>query len=215
MVKTNPNLRAPVKSAIFHGLYAITQPSATLAAQVEQAILGGARVIQYRDKSQDQSHRYREAQSLLQICRQYSVPLIINDDIELAHAIGADGVHLGSDDAAYESARERLGARAIIGVSCYNQLSLALLAQAQGADYVAFGRFFPSRSKPNAVQADLDMLQQARQQLRIPIIAIGGITSANGRQLIEAGADMLAVIEAVFAQTNIKVAAEGFQVCFQ
>lgn len=202
------------KHPALQGLYAITQASDSLADQVEQAIRGGAKIIQYRDKSTDRARRIQEAQALLEICHRYDTPLIINDDVELAQQLGADGVHLGGDDAGYEHARTQLGPRAIIGISCYNQLSLALQAQAWGADYVAFGRFFPSRSKPAAVQANVLLLRQAREQLRIPIVAIGGITPNNGRQLIEAGASMLAVIDAVFGQPDVTLAAQAFQGCF-
>ena len=212
--------RTPVSA--LQGLYAIT-PAATrdndsLARQVELAIEGGARLIQYRNKSDNKSlpqpARYQEAQALLAICHRYRVPLIINDDVALAVDLAADGVHLGGEDMACLEARERLGPSAIIGISCYNQLDRALAAQAQGADYVAFGRFFPSRSKPQAVQAGVALLRQARQQLRIPIVAIGGITSDNCHTLIEAGADMLAVIDAVFGEADVKAAAQRFARCF-
>jgi thiamine-phosphate pyrophosphorylase len=210
------------KTAYLQGLYAITPTAAsdadTLARQVEQAVEGGARLIQYRNKSPNspvqQAARFEEARALLSICRHHQVPLIINDDVALAAKLDADGVHLGGEDMACLEARERLGPRAIIGISCYNQVDRALTAQAQGADYVAFGRFFPSRSKPQAVQAELGLLQQARQQLRIPIAAIGGITPENCRALIAAGADMLAVINAVFGEDDVKAAAQRFSRCF-
>lgn len=201
------------------GLYAITLESGgnshPLFRQVEKALLGGAGVIQYRDKSADTGRHLHEAKGLARLCGQHGVPLIINDDVELALASGAAGVHLGVDDADLKAARERLGDQAIIGVSCYNRLERAIEAEAAGADYVAFGRFFPSRSKPKAVQADLDLLREARRRLRLPLVAIGGITPDNGAPLLEAGADMLAVIEGVFGQPDIVAACRRFTTLFK
>jgi len=201
-----------------HGLYAITDARLAaargLATQVEAALEGGARIIQYRDKGSDRPRRLREAETLRQLTERYRALLIINDDVELAHQCGADGVHLGRDDITLPEARQRLGTGAIIGVSCYNRLELALQAGRLGADYVAFGRFFSSRSKPEAVQAEAQLLRQARQHLQLPLVAIGGITPENGRQLIEAGADMLAVIHAVFGQPDIRLACTQLQNIF-
>jgi thiamine-phosphate pyrophosphorylase len=204
--------------SLLRGLYAITAPapkeapatSLSLTEQVERAIAGGARLIQYRDKSHDPGKRLREAAALLATCRAAAVPLVINDDLELAVRIGADGVHLGRDDADPGEARRLLGPEAIIGVSCYDQLRRAEHAQEIGADYAALGRFFPSATKPQAVRATLDLLRLARWRLAIPLVAIGGITPENGRSLIAAGADMLAVIEAVFGQPDIRAAAAAF-----
>lgn len=193
------------------GLYAITDPeliaARDLAAQVDAAIAGGAALVQYRDKSADAVARISRARTLLSCCRSHKVPLLINDDVALAAAIGADGVHLGRDDAMLGTARAQLGPRAIIGVSCYNQLPRAIAAAEAGADYVAFGRFFPSRTKPHAVQADVDLLRRAKQRLNIPLVAVGGISADNGAALIAAGADLLAVIRGVFGQADVKSAA--------
>ncbi len=201
-----------------NGLYAITDsqliPAGKLVDQVEQAIAGGACLIQYRDKQHTETERKREATLLVQLCEQQGVPLIINDDVELAREVGAAGVHLGRNDASISHARQRLGAQAIIGVSCYNQLDDALEAARNGASYVAFGRFFPSHSKPDAVQVDAALLQQARAQLKLPIAAIGGITPGNGRQLVKAGANMLAVIHGVFGQADVQEAARRYTHCF-
>lgn len=202
-----------------HGLYAITD--ATLAvnqdllSQVEQALAGGARIIQYRDKGNEQPHRLNEACALAQLCRRHNALLIINDDVELAAASGADGVHLGRDDMTLTQARKRLGDHTVIGVSCYNQLELAVTAQQSGADYIAFGRFFTSQTKPQAVQADVALLRRARKELDLPLVAIGGITPENGARLTAAGADMLAVIHGVFGQPDIRAACERFQPLFQ
>ena len=199
------------------GLYAITPECSApglLAQQVELAIAGGARVIQYRDKSGegtiDQERRLAEARALRAICHRAGVPLIVNDDATLAAAVAADGVHLGRDDGSPAEARRLLGPEAIIGVSCYNRLELAEAAQAAGASYVAFGSFFPSSTKPLAVRADLDLLRRARQHLRLPLVAIGGITPENGAALIAAGADLLAVVSGVFGGPDPGAAAQAY-----
>ena len=200
------------------GLYAITDrrliPEAELVERVRKAIDGGAAIIQYRDKSSGQARRLEQAAALAALCSARQVPLIINDDIELAAAVNADGVHLGIDDTSIRTARAQLGEDAIIGVSCYNRLERAVEAVAAGADYVAFGRFFASKTKPNAVTADTDLLVAARQQLRVPIVAIGGITPDNGAALIAAGADYLAAIDGVFGQADVYTAAQGYAALF-
>jgi thiamine-phosphate pyrophosphorylase len=200
-----------LSSVALRGLYAITDGNADdLVARTAAAIAGGARIIQYRDKSSDPQRRATEAAALLTVCHAAQVPLIINDDIELAVTVGADGVHLGRDDADLGSARERMGGLAIIGISCYDDLAAAQAAETAGADYVAFGRFFPSRSKPNASGAPLSILSQARHMLQLPVVAIGGITPDNGDALVQAGADMLAAIEGVFGATDITEAARAY-----
>ena len=196
------------------GLYAITTPSQNLSQQVEAAITGGARVIQYRDKNSGRSLRLQQAQQLNRICSTAKIPLIINDDVELAARTSAAGVHLGRDDSAIKNVRRDLGEDAIIGVSCYNDFDLAVQAQRQGADYVAFGSFFASPTKPFAVRADISLLQRAKQELEIPVVAIGGITTHNGGLLIQAGADMLAVITAIFAQADVEQASRSFAQLF-
>ena len=199
------------------GLYAITDAALHgdgIQHQVARAIAGGARVIQYRDKGRDRQRREREARALLEVCRAHEVPLLINDDPDLAIRVGADGVHLGRDDTSLETARQRLGPQAIIGVSCYADLERACQARAAGADYVAFGRFFPSLSKPGASPADIGLLREARTRLDCPLVAIGGITAQNGRLLIEAGADMLAVIRGVFGAADVSRAAREISLLF-
>jgi thiamine-phosphate pyrophosphorylase len=205
-----------VKSRL-HGLYAITDSTLLadeqLLAAVEQAISGGARIIQYRDKSSDQLRRHRQAEALLKLCRQHQATLIINDDVALAAAIGADGVHLGKEDGDIAQARQKLG-DGIIGVSCYNQWPLAEAAVAAGANYIAFGAFFPSATKPNAVRAAPELLERSRRELTVPVVAIGGVTPENGRELVEAGANMLAVVQGVFAQPDIQAAAHRYAALF-
>jgi len=189
------------------GLYAITDneltPPDRILEQVEQALAGGVRMLQYRNKGGDLQFRKMQAESLLTLCRKAQVPLIINDDVDLALTIGADGVHLGREDPQLTTSRHRLGPKAIIGISCYNNFDLALDAERSGANYVAFGRFFTSTTKPHAVSANPDLLRRARSELKIPTVAIGGITPENGGALVTAGADMLAVIQGVFGQPSI------------
>lgn len=201
------------------GLYAIADTDVIsvqrLTEAVAQAIAGGARLVQYRNKTGPADERERLAQSLATVCRQHGVLYVVNDDADLAAAVGADGVHVGRDDAPIAKVRERLGPRRLVGVSCYNDLGLAVQAEAAGADYVAFGSFFPSPTKPQAVRADIDLLRRARSRLRVPVVAIGGITPENGARLVAAGADALAVITGVFAQSDIEAAARRYAQLFE
>lgn len=197
------------------GLYAITDARETtpetIARTVEQALRGGAAIIQFRDKSCDHPRRLRTAQALRELTHQHHALLIINDDAALAATCNADGVHIGQHDTELREARAQLGPQAIIGISCYNRFELAQQAAASGADYVAFGRFYPSKTKPDAVPASPDLLHQAKQELDIPVVAIGGITVDNAAPLIEAGADMLAVVDGLFDQADIRAAAEQYR----
>ena len=199
------------------GLYAITDGASlpALPAAVESAIRGGAHLVQYREKSLDAGRRLLEARTLVEVCRGHGVPLIVNDDVALAAEVGADGVHLGKDDGRIEDARVRLGPRALIGVSCYDSLERAVRAAHDGADYVAFGSFFASGSKPAAVRAPLALLVEARRKLDIPLCAIGGITPENGAELLAAGADMLAAINGVFAAGDACSAAKAYSKLFR
>ncbi|WP_296810175.1 thiamine phosphate synthase [Thiocapsa sp.] len=200
------------------GLYLITPDTAdapgVLAEQVAQAISGGARLVQYRHKGPDRRLRREQAAAVLCVCRGAGVPLIVNDDVALAAEIGADGVHLGRDDGDPTAARRRLGTDAVIGVSCYDDMALAQAAERAGASYVAFGSFFPSATKPHAVRASVALLSAARDSLRIPAVAIGGITPQNGGLLIAAGARMLAVVTGVFAQPDLAAAARAYASLF-
>jgi thiamine-phosphate pyrophosphorylase len=199
------------------GLYVITDRTLcgeSIEQRVAEALRGGARIVQYRDKTADHQRRLREASLLARLCKSHDALFIVNDDIELARGCGADGVHLGKSDGGPAAARQVLGPDAVIGVSCYNAIERARKAQADGADYLAFGRFFPSASKPNAVRADLAVLETARRKLQLPLVAIGGITPENAPLLIEAGADMLAVIQAVFGQPDVEAASRAFSAQF-
>ncbi len=211
-----------------HGLYAVTpdpwtesgtgqDPDAIdcrLLDQVAQAIAGGARLVQYRDKTPDTHARRRRASALTDLCRSARVPLIVNDDLELAAAVCAAGVHLGRDDGDCAGARARLGPDAIVGVSCYDRLELALAAERAGASYAAFGSFFLSSVKPGAVRPGAELLTRARERLHIPLVAIGGITPQNAASLIAAGADMLAVVTGLFAAADIAAAARSYAQLF-
>lgn len=179
------------------GLYAVVDN-----ADAEPILRGGCRIIQYRNKNLDSKYRKQEAIHLRNLCCRYRALLIINDDVELTLELEADGVHIGQTDAKLQDARKRLGKDRIIGVSCHNSLELALQAEQQGASYVAFGRFFESRTKPDAPPAELDILSRAKQQLRIPVVAIGGITRDNAPRVIERGADMVAVINDLVSANN-------------
>jgi len=197
------------------GLYAITQTDNksvdTIIKEVIAAIRGGAVIVQYRDKNPLDADFL--AKELVKVCHQRKVPLLVNDDVELAFRVGADGVHIGKEDGVIAQARKRLGNNAIIGVSCYNFVEQALEAQGKGATYVAFGRFFPSSSKPLAAPAQIETLQHAKRLLTIPIVAIGGILPENGAQLLTAGADLLAVIGGLF-ECQPEQSARAYQALF-
>lgn len=198
------------------GLYAITdgRQGEALTAAVAAALRGGAALVQYRDKTSEHSRRYHEAHELQKLCRAHGVPLIINDDVALCGELGADGVHLGRADVAPAAARAALGAGAIIGLSCYNRLPAA--AEIAEADYLAFGAFFPSPSKPQARRAQATVLQQARAAFaQHRLAAIGGIRADNAAPLLTAGADYLAAISAVFAAPDIEQAARTIAALFR
>ena len=186
------------------GLYAITD-SQLLAGKflsyVEAALDGGVTLLQYRDKGTDESRRLREATSLLKLCERYKTRLIINDDADLAARLDV-GVHMGQTDGSLTAARGLLGHKAIVGATCHGQLELADKAKADGATYLAFGRFFNSTTKPGATAVELDVLRQARARFNMPIAVIGGITLENAPPLVELGADLLAVVHGLFGAEN-------------
>ncbi|HWV15367.1 MAG TPA: thiamine phosphate synthase [Cellvibrio sp.] len=196
-------------------LYAITDsrlmPDEILFNRVSAALAGGCRWLQYRDKSSNSARRLQDSQKLLQLCNQHQAKLIINDDPQLAHQINAQGVHLGQGDGDVKAARELLGPGAIIGVTCHDSLELAQKAIADGASYIAFGRFFSSNTKPGARPAPLSLLADARKQFpHTMIVAIGGITTENAHQVLAAGADSIAVCHSLFAAENIQAKAMSF-----
>ena len=197
--------RNPRWTRKLRGLYAITpdlDDIATLVAKVSAAIAGGAQAIQYRNKTATDSLRQKQASMLSRVCDGAGAIFIVNDDLALAQAVGAAGVHLGEEDGAVAQARKIAGDGLLIGVSCYNDIARAKRLVAEGADYIAFGSFHPSATKPEARRAEPTLLRRG-QALGVPVVAIGGITAANGRALVESGADALAVISYVFDHDNL------------
>lgn len=200
------------------GLYALTPEgidSDELLGKVEASLASGLRLLQFRDKSAMREERVRRGRLLLEACVRSGATFIVNDDPELAAELGAHGVHLGRHDGSIEAARRLLGARAIIGVSCYDDLDRALRLQGEGADYVAFGSFFASAVKPDAVRPSLDLLRRARAKLDCAIVAIGGITRDNAPLVRAAGADAVAVITDVFSAPDIGVRVRDYGRLFQ
>jgi thiamine-phosphate pyrophosphorylase len=200
-------------NGLLSGLYAVTPDmadSTALAAKVEAALRGGARIIQYRSKSANMALRRAQAESIARLCRSWKATFIINDSAELARELDADGVHLGRDDVTVGEARATMAPGKLIGVSCYNEMARARQAQAQGADYVAFGSFFPSATKPAAPAAGAGLLRSAATELALPVVAIGGVDADNAGALIAAGADCVAVVSALFDATDIEAQARRF-----
>ncbi|MDH4150350.1 MAG: thiamine phosphate synthase [Betaproteobacteria bacterium] len=199
------------------GLYAITPDlidTEDLLRRTRAALAGGARILQYRNKTATPELRLAQARRLQQLCAEFAVPLIINDSAKLALEVGAAGAHLGSDDGDLAAARARLGPDKLLGASCYDRIELAQRAIAAGADHVAFGSFFASGVKPDAVRPPMDLISRAKHELGVPTVAIGGITTTNAPQLIAAGIDAIAVITALFAAPDVERAAREFRMLF-
>lgn len=199
-------------------LYAITDsqllPGNKLFTAVESALQGGCKWIQYRDKSGDSTKRAQEAQQLVALCNQYHAALIVNDDVQLALTVNAHGVHLGQEDGSPQAARQLLGDDAIIGVTCHDSLELAQQAINEGASYIAFGRFFPSHTKPHARPAKFTLISEAKTKFpNTPVVVIGGITLGNAHILLDAGADKIAVCHELFSADDIKQVAQDFIDC--
>jgi len=199
------------------GLYALTPDlldSDELVERVGAAVAGGASAIQYRNKLASPPLQRAQALVLRDLCAGANAIFIVNDDVDLAYAVDADGVHLGREDSPIAHARRRLGRTAIIGASCYDSLERAKEAVAAGADYIAFGSFFPSLVKPDAVRAEPSLLTAAKSRWNVAVVAVGGITAAAAPSLIDAGADALAVISAVFDAADVTAAAKAFRDAF-
>ena len=200
------------------GLYAITPDMADtdlLLQKVQAALQGGINILQYRNKLANHKLQTQQARVLLPLCRQYNVPLIINDSVKLCLTLDADGIHLGADDGNLAEVRARIGKDKILGASCYNSFDLALAAQQAGASYVAFGACFASSTKPNAPVAGLELFTRAKTELNIPTVAIGGITLQNAPSVIQAGADAIAVINAIFNANDVKLSTKQFSQLFK
>lgn len=203
----------PVKQAGIGGLYAITPDIADtgrLCNAVHQVLAGGAHLLQYRNKSAGKHLRLAQATALQRLCKQFQVPLIINDHLDLAMEIDAEGLHVGGGDISPQIARCHFGQDKIIGVSCYNQLDRAIEAENAGADYAAFGAFYPSMTKAVTCQASIDLLVTARKQLSIPVVAIGGINLDNVGTLVAHGCHAVAVSNALFDAKNIRKTSQEF-----
>ncbi|MDI6747607.1 MAG: thiamine phosphate synthase [Rhodocyclaceae bacterium] len=216
-----PTPSPPEPGTSLHGLYALTPDdnlSPRLSALVDSALQGGVKWVQYRNKTAPAPLRRTQAIELLRICRAHGAKLIINDDVWLAVEIGADGVHLGKNDipgGGLATARDALGSKRILGVSCYDDLARAEVAVDGGADYIAVGSVFASASKPEATRASLATLTEAKQRFKVPVVAIGGITAKNAPQVLAAGADMVAVLSDLFNAMDIKSQAEKFRKLFR
>lgn len=209
-----PRASAPRSIA---GLYALTPDHSDTGEMIEcvaAALEGGATAVQYRNKTAAPKLRLQQARALRSLCVGRGATFIINDDIDLARSVNADGVHLGRGDATIALARARLGTTSLIGASCYDSLDRAEAAVAAGADYIAFGSFFPSDTKPDAVRAELPLLSTAKERWTVPVVAIGGITPGNAVALIDAGADAVAVISALFDAGDVAAAARSFVALF-
>jgi thiamine-phosphate pyrophosphorylase len=200
------------------GLYAVTPDEAdtrTLFRMVRAALDGGARWVQYRNKTASAVLRREQAAGVRELCAECGARLIVNDDVALALEVNADGAHVGCDDMPITEARHRLGPEKVLGASCYDRVDLAEAAARGGADYVAFGSFFPSSVKPGAVKARPEFIQEAKRLSGLPVVAIGGITLENAPRLIEAGVDALAVITALFGASDVRAAARAFSELFR
>lgn len=211
-IRSVPRPAAPLR----RGLYLLTPDESSTARLLERvsAVVAHASLLQYRNKLADAALAQEQVAALLPLCRSRGVPLLVNDDWRLAHALGADGAHLGEDDGDLCAARRALGEEAIIGASCYDSLAHAEAAAAAGASYVAFGALFPSQTKPGARRATPDLLRAAGA-LGLPVVAIGGITPDNARVAVEAGADLLAVISGVFDAPDPVAAAKAYRRAFE
>ena len=204
-------------SFIIKGLYAITPDSAdlnTLIQKTQWAIEGGAFMVQYRSKILNRDVKMQQCAAILRLCREYEIPCIVNDDVDMCRILEADGVHLGEKDDNIVEVRHILGENAIIGSSCYDQLDRAKSAQKEGASYVAFGAMFPTPTKPNAPRATLALLKEAKREIQIPVVAIGGITVNNAHDVIKTGIDAIAVITSLYEAKTIKETAETFAKMF-
>jgi thiamine-phosphate pyrophosphorylase len=200
------------------GLYIVTpdwDDTAKLLEATDAALRGGAAIVQYRHKTADANLRREQAECLLELCRSYQRPLIINDHVDLCIALDADGVHVGGTDASVAEVRAALGSTKIVGASCYGSLDMARNVHRAGASYVAFGGFYPSRVKKYAVTTSPDIVAQAKAEIPLPNVVIGGMTHLNAAPLVACGADMVAAISSVYSAGDPESAANGFADLFK
>lgn len=199
------------------GLYLVTpdwDDTDQLVAASEQAIAGGAALLQYRHKTANHTKRNEQASALLKLCRRLNIPLIINDHVDLCEQLDADGIHVGGTDASVADVRARVGKGKIVGASCYGDLQLARNAVAAGASYVAFGGFYPSRVKKYEVTTPPDIITRALAEIDVPLCVIGGMTVENSRPLVALGAHMVAAISSVYSVDDHRHAAAAFATLF-
>ena len=199
------------------GVYAITDceylAPDELLSKTESILREGIALFQYRNKTEDKKNKKELAKTLQSLCKQYKTPFIVNDDLNLAKEIVADGIHLGQYDTKISTARRVLGDK-VIGVSCYNDFNRAIFAEKSGANYIAFGSFFPSTTKPNAAKANVELIIKSKEKFNIPVVAIGGITPENGKQLINAKVDYLAVINGIYSTEDAATSALAYNNLF-
>lgn len=216
---TGTNLRmAPARELSQRGLYAITDSrnltTGQLLIKTEQILQGGASMLQYRNKDADTATKLYQAGLLQKLCARHGIPFIVNDEPDLARVVEADGVHLGREDMTCRETRKILGPGSIIGISCYNEIERAETAAAEGASYIALGSFFHTRTKPDAIRAAPELIGRAKQILRLPVVAIGGITPDNGKALLEAGANFLAVCSGLYLPADTCKATQNYMALF-
>lgn len=200
------------------GLYLVTpdwDDTEALIKATEIALAAGVSLLQYRHKTATGELRLEQASALLKLCRQYDVPFIVNDHIDLCVALDADGIHVGGTDASVAAVRSLIGKNKILGASCYGDFSLAEQAQIAGASYVAFGGFYPSRVKKYEVSTQVSIVSKAKSDLMLPVCVIGGMTPENARPLVKEGADMVAAISSVYGATDVATAAREFASLFK
>jgi thiamine-phosphate pyrophosphorylase len=207
-----------LKGDRMRGLYLVTpnwDDTQELLKMTELALRGGAALVQYRHKTAGLTLRREQAESLLELCHRYERPFIVNDHVDLCIAVGADGVHVGGTDTSVAQARAALGPDKIVGASCYGKLQLARDAQKAGASYVAFGGFYPSRVKKYPVTTPIGIIAQAKAEIPLPSVVVGGMTHANAAPLVAAGADMVAAISSIYMAVDSEAAAQKFSLLYR
>lgn len=200
------------------GLYLVTpdwNDTHKLLKVTEQALLGGAALVQYRNKMANDYLRGQQATQLRNLCRRYRRPFIVNDHLDLANAARADGIHVGGKDAPVADMRHTLGEKKIVGASCYGSMDLAWDAYQGGASYLAFGGFYPSKVKRYPVTTEPGIVEQAKAEIGLPVVVIGGMTPENAAPLVARGADMVAAISSIYLASDPQAVARAFADLFR